>query len=460
MRCPLVIGCLLLAGCASRAGHAIALYETGDYAGAARSADAELTAHPGDEALWQMRIRAALALGDARGVATAYAAYRDRRDGDDDRPLLRDLAIASLGQALASPSVKLKIAAIQAVEAAELEPLADPVAQRMRDDDDRVVATAAAAVLHGAPDAPQAIGDMLHSEDAEARRIAVDGIGRKVGKVAASVLETAAGDPDPHVRRAAVRWLGQLKDADAAPILTQRLRDPDEAVRAAAASALAHLGAPGLGTLDLGALARIALSDHALAVRLGGVELAAAAHDRATLTSLADDPDAIIAAEAAIATGDGAAAARAIERAAAAAVWSTRAGAANLAIRALGKTAAVAVAHKLAGDADIGVRLAAARVLSHNGDPATAAAIFASALATDHRIDAAIDLAMLDDQRGIAALNDAVGDLAHGPANRAAAATAHRTAHRITPGLVAALADDSGAVRVEAAAVLALMTRP
>ena len=52
-----------------------------------------------------------------------------------------------------------------------------------------------------------------------------------------------------------------------------------------------------------------------------------------------------------------------------------------------------------------------------------------------------------------------VRDPGHGSAARAAAATAHRTARRITPGLVGALADDSGVVRVEAAAVLAMLTR-
>ena len=139
MQRSLVLGGLfaLAAGCAGHAGRVVAQYEAGDFAGAARTADTELAAHPGDEALWQMRIRAALALGDAAGVATTYAAYRTRLDGDDDLELLRDLAIATLGQALTAPSVKLKIAAIEAIEAAELEPLADQVAQRMRDDDDR-----------------------------------------------------------------------------------------------------------------------------------------------------------------------------------------------------------------------------------------------------------------------------------------------------------------------------------
>src|SRR5215510_16527538 len=99
--------CLLLgwlAGCVNHAQQAIALYETGDYAAAARAADAELAAHPGDEALWQMRVRAALAQGDAAGVAKTYAAYRTQLEGEDDRELLRDLVIATLGQALESPS--------------------------------------------------------------------------------------------------------------------------------------------------------------------------------------------------------------------------------------------------------------------------------------------------------------------------------------------------------------------
>src|SRR5439155_15463544 len=147
------------------------------------------------------------------------------------------------GQALGSPSVKLKIAAIEAVEAAELQPLAEQVARRMTDEDDRVAAAAAIAVLRGFPQAPQVATDILRSEDAEARRIAVEGIGKKVGKLALADLEKAGTDPDARVRRAALRWLGQLKDGGAVELLTRHLRDPDEAVRAAAASSLARIGA-------------------------------------------------------------------------------------------------------------------------------------------------------------------------------------------------------------------------
>ena len=102
-------------------------------------------------------------------------------------------------------------------------------------------------------------------------------------------------------------------------------------------------------------------------------------------------------------------------------------------------------------------------MLAHGGDAPAAAAVFAAALASPdaarHHLDAAVDLAMQDDARGLQALDDLVRDPARGSAARAAAAAAHRAARRITPGLVAALADDSGVVRVEAATALALLTR-
>jgi HEAT repeats len=453
-----LLGCLVFAACTNHAQQVVALYETGDYAGAARAADTGLAAHPGDEGLWQMRVRAALAQGDGPGVARTYAAYRGQLGGDDDKPLLRELAIATLGQALASPSVQLKIAAIDAVADAELQDLAEQVAARMADDDDRVVAAAAIAVLHGYPDAPKAAGEMLHSEDPEARRIAADGIGKKVGKLAIADLEQAGADPDPRVRRTALRWLGQLKDVDAVELLTKRLHDPDDAVRAAAASALARIG---IGNLP--ELGKLALRDRALAVRLAGIELLVAARlveTQAALTALIDDPDPIVAAEAAIARGGGALAAGPIERAASAGEWTIRAGAANLAVRALGTPAALVLARKLAADPELAVRLAAARVLAHGGDRPAAAAIFATALLSpDLALQAATDLTEQDDARGLEALDAAVRDPDRGAPARAAAAGAHRTARRVTPGLVAALADDSGVVRVEAAAALAVLSR-
>lgn len=445
------LACFVLAGCTHHAQQAVALYDRGDYAGASRAADQQLTAHPHDEALWQMRVRAALAQGDATGVARAYASYRAELDGADDKELVRDLAVATLGQALASPSVKLKVAAIQAVEAAELQALAEQVAQRMGDDDDRVVAAAAIAVLRGYPQAPQAATEMLHSEDPEARRIAVDGIGKKVGKLALADLEKAASDDDPRVRRTAVRWLGDLKDREAVELLAQRLRDRDDAVRAAAATALLHVGIGNLG--DFG---QLALRDRALAVRLAGIQLMVAARRTGELAALVDDPDPMVAAEAAIAGKQPAG--PALERAAASPKWTDRAGAVNLAQRALGTPAALVLARRLAGDPEVAVRLAAARVLAHAGDRAAAATIFAAALDDrEHGLSAAGDLIAQDDPRGLAALEAQLH--APSPGARAAAAAAHRSARRITPALIAALADDSGVVRVEAAAALAMLAK-
>ncbi|MBS1123653.1 MAG: hypothetical protein H6Q90_5881, partial [Deltaproteobacteria bacterium] len=383
--------------CASRARQSVSLYEAGDFAGAARAADQGLAAHPGDTGLWQMRVRAALALGDGDAVARSYGSYRGHRD-DDDPELLRDLAIATLGQALASPSVKLKIAAIDAVATAELQELADQVAERMGDDDDRVAAAAAVAVLRGFPQAPQVASQMLHSEDPEARRIALEGVAKKVGALALADLEKlAGGDPDPRVRRAAIRWLGQLKDKEAFELLARQLRHPDEAVRASAATALARIG---IG--DLAAFAHHALADRALAVRLAAIDLLVAAKRTDELVKLADDPDPLVAAEAATAAHRPELAAKALDRAATSDAWTTRAGAANIARRAIGKPAALALAHRLLADPEVGVRLAAARVLAHAGERDAAITVFAALLepSNDSALTAAAELASLGDKRG------------------------------------------------------------
>jgi len=455
-RLHLFVALSLVAGCANRNRQSVALYEGGDFAGAARIADEGLKTHPDDEGLWQMRIRAALALGDAQAVATAYATYRKQLAGEDDKDLLRDMANATLSQALKSPSAKLKVAAIDAIAAAEIQQLAEQVVERIGDDDDRVAAAAATAVLRGYPaQAAQVAKDMLRSEDPEARRIAVDGVGKKVGKLAAVDLAKAAEDPEPKVRRAAIHWLGEIKDPDVVEILVKAIHDNDETVRAAAASALARIG---IG--NLAELGEAALQDHATAVRMAGLDLLKAAHREDLLAKYESDPDPILAAEAAIAAKHSDAAGKAIERAVASKEWTIRAAAANVAVRALGRDGALGVAKRLAGDESIRVKLSAARVLAHAGDQATAATIFATALAQpDVMLQAATDLAEQDDARGIEALDAAVRDNARGSEGKAAAASAHRTAHKITPGLVAALADGSGVVRVEAAAVIAFLVR-
>jgi HEAT repeat protein len=447
---------LLSPACATRAKRSISLYESGDYAGSMRAADEGLAGHPGDDDLWAMKVRAALALGDANAVAKAYAGYMHAR-GSDDKELLRDLSTATIGQALASPSVRLKIEAINAIAELEIHSLADQVGERMGDDDDRVAAAASIAVLKGFPQAPAVADDMTRSENAEARRIAIDGIGRKVGKLALADIEKAASDRDARVRRVAIRWLGQLKDKDAVEILAKRMRDPDEGVRAAAATALSRIG---IGNLE--AFARQALADRALSVRLAGIDLLSAAHRDDALVTLVDDKDPMVALQAAIAVKSKhpELAAKAVDRAATAEEWTTRAAAANYAVAAVGKTSALGVAKRLTADTEIGVRLAAARVLLHTGDKTAAVAIFTAALANpDHGMQAAADLASIGDVAGTKALSDFARDATKTPEQRAAAVMAHRSAHRVTPGLVAALADTSGVVRIEAAAVLGALAK-
>ena len=455
MRLPIAASLvLLLVACVDRAKPAVILYDKGDFSGAARAADEGLAKSPADDGLWGMRVRAALALGDANGVATAYRAYmatRDEHDNELDKELLRDLAVATLGQALASPSAKLKLAAIAAVEDSELEALAEAVTERMGDEDDRVAVAAAIAVLHAHPQAPHIAAEALKSEDPEARRIAVDGIGRKVGKLAIADLEKAAGDPDARVRRTAIRWLGALKDGDAVELLTKRLHDPDDNVRAAAAGAIEHIG---IG--NLAAVGKAALKDPALAVRLAGVDLLRTAHREDELIAVVDDADASVGLAAAIAVKRPELTDKAVARAIASPAWAVRAGAANSLPRALDKPHALAIARRLAADPEVHVRLAAARVLAHGGDRPAAIAVFATAL---DDLNAAADLAELGDPRGSAALDAAVRDAKHTPEQRAAAAAAHRTARRVTPGLVAALADANPVVRVDAAAAIAALAK-
>jgi len=223
-------------------------------------------------------------------------------------------------------------------------------------------------------------------------------------------------------------------------------------VRAAAALALARIK-----KTDLVGEAKLALADKALAVRLAAIDLVVAAKQTQLLLGLAEDPDPMLAAEAAIALKRTDLAARALARAAASDSWTTRAGAANTALRALGETDGQALVVKLLADKELEVRLAAARALAHSGRQDDAKRVFEAV--SDQNVSAAADLADLGDARGLVALGTAVRDMKRGPDQRAQAASAHRLAHRVTAGLVGALADPNGVVRVEAASAIAVLAR-
>jgi HEAT repeat protein len=444
-----------LAGCtSSAASQARRLYDNGDFAGAARLADQELAGNTGDEDLWHVRIRALLAQGDRAGVADAYSRYRQMR-GKDDGSLVTDMAIATLGQGLQSTSSDVRVETIGWIERLELEPLAQDVMDQMESDDDRVAAAAAVAVINGHPQAAYLVEDLQHSSDPVARAIAIQGIGRKVGEKAGDDLRKAMVDPEPIVRAAACDALSYVKDDASTRSLIEALADEDAVVRTAAARSLAvrRMG-------DLSGYARVALVDPNANVRIAGIALLVSAGDTAGLQTLlaGDDPVLAVHAAGALAGADPAGAARAIDTALASSDPQARIGAINTMQAALGATAAVERARALVGDPDVAVRLAAARLLAYGKLVDEATPVLVAALDSDERLSAAADLAKLGDTRGTTLLSTAVLE-PRKASERAKAALMHGSAHRITPGLVAALADQSGQVRVIAAYQLINITR-
>jgi HEAT repeat protein len=451
----LVLAAGLAAGCtSSAASQARRLYDAGDFAGAARLADQELAGNTGDEDLWHVRIRALLAQGDRAGVSEAYARYRQQR-GSDDTALLTDMATATLGQGLQSTSGDVRVESIGWIERLELEPLAQDVMDQMESDDDRVAAAAAVAVLHGHPQAAYLLEDIQHSSDPVARAIAIQGIGRKVGKHAGDDLRKAMADPEPVVRAAACDALSNLADESSTRSLVEALADPDAVVRTAAARSLAVRGQG-----DLSGFARIALADPNANVRIAGLALLVAAGDTGGLQALlaGDDPILAVHAAGALAGADPAGAARAIDAALGSTDPQARIGAINLMEAALGRPAAIERARALLPDGEVAVRLAAARLLAYAKLVDEATPVFVAALDSDEQLSAAADLAKLGDPRGTTLLSGAVLDPPKA-SERAKAALMHGSAHRITPGLVAALADASGQVRVIAAYQLISISR-
>ena len=443
--------CLVLALCAcgpsAAAKRAQSLIAAGDYAGAAQLAAAELEKNPRDGDLWRVRIRAALGQHDAPAAVGHYRSWYELRGGDDGGAM-RMMALTTLWQGLESPSAPARIAAIRAVERLELQRLADAVAERMTDDDDVVAAAAAIAILRAYPQAPGLATDLLQSERPEARAIVVEGIGKKVGARAADDLRPLIDDPDPRVRRAVVRALGAIGDRND----TERLQkvaagDDDAEVRAAALSALAR-GKRG----DLSALGKAALADEHLGVRLAGVALLDASGDDATLTTLLTGADLALATHAAraLARELPVESAAALDRALADAEWTIRAGALNASQSVVGKDGARRRANAALSDPELEVRLAAARLL---GDAPEAIDVLVAGLADPGaRLSAAIDLARLGDERGLAALAELVG--AAEPGVRRAAASGYGIARKADVGLVPALADEDPLVRITAAEVI------
>lgn len=451
---PLVLA-LAACGPSAAAQHAQTLLDRGDYRGASQYAEGELAKHPDDAQLHRVRLRALLGLGDARAAVDDYRTWYQARGNHDDLPALRTMAMTTIWQGLHAPSAQLKLQAIRAVERLELEALAEDVGQAMGDDSDVVAAAAAVAILRAYPQAPEVADQMLHSDDAQARAIAVEGIGRKARGYAADDLRPALADPDPRVRAAAATAIGALGDNRDTTILLELAGDASAEVRAAALRGLATGARSPRG--EVAARARTALADEALSVRLAAVPVIARAEGKEGLRALLASPDAMVAVSAARAIGDRAGAVAAFDRGLAATDETVRAGVVNLLASGLEAGAARARAQAAMKDASVVVRLAAARAQAYLGATDAAIAGFAEIAGTasfdpGDRADAAAELARLGDARGAPILIELGGS--DDAAVRRAVVIGHLGAGTITPALWAALADDQAALRLDAAAAL------
>lgn len=432
----------------------------GDFEGAEREADGELARFPKHPTLWRIKIRAALGRSDNRAAVGYYAEWRDLRHADD-AGLLRTMANTVLWQALRTPSPPINVKAIQVIERLELESFAADVNERVLHDDDYVAAAAAVAVMRSYPPAPRVAADLLRSDDVRARRIAVAGVGRKVRAKARAELTDATRDRDAGVRRAAVHALGALdSNEDTALLIDLATSDGDGPVRAAA---LAGLGrGERAGIIDV---ARKALADEYLGARLAAVSLLAerggAAID-SELIALAQGDDAFVALRAAalVHKRGGAPIVGPLERALGDAAWNVRAAAINAAAAIAPREVALDLITRRLVDDRVEVRLAAARALVQYRLGDRVRDVLVAALGDgrdDPRVDAAAQLARMDDPLGLEHLSKLAG--AASPATRAAAVRAHLDAGRPSPGLVAALADEDLDVRVDAAETILLLAR-
>ncbi|HWM87338.1 MAG TPA: HEAT repeat domain-containing protein [Kofleriaceae bacterium] len=450
---PALLLCLSLVACAGappEARRAEALLERGDYAGARSAADKGLERAPRDPLLWRLKMRALLGAGEARGAVALYRSWRDLR-GQEDPAALRAMARTTLWQGLRARSAAIQTGAVQAIERLELEELSPEVAELVASEEPLVAAAAASALLTAHQNAPQVLVELLRSDDPAVRVLAVDGIGRKAGEHARADLEPMLNDRDARVRSAAAGAVVRFAEGAAlVRLYTMARRDPDGPVRARILRGLATRDVDGRVELARQAATRDPYlgARHAAVVLLASTDTAEAS---AALDRLVRSRDLHIALAAAAERGGDKAV---FERALADAAWTTRAAALN-AVHAAPRPLALALAGRGIVDRRAEVRLAAARLFMRLEQPERARSELRSALAGGDallRLDAAIDLLRLGDERGLAVLDR----LAHSasPGVRGAAVRAHAAVGRTTAGLVAGLADPQPELRLAAAETL------
>ena len=370
---------------------------------------------------------------------------------DDAR--VRRHAEAVVWGAMSAPSPELRVRATR-ITADVADPLLDRgLGARLGDPSPSVRAIAAGALTRQLPLAGDVLRAVLDGNDAAAKVIAIDAIGSiEDGKAR---LATLAADGDVRVRARVATAIAQWKPEGARALLDKLVRDEDAGVRGQALAGLAQYGDqsalgeiagaledPSLGVrlAALGALVRLgrdavgnqllvlgsgpqATKDRYVALR-AAVQLSRVGHKRDALPALraaADDRDPAVRAAAMNAAGE------------------------------LGRDGyALAAAHLR--DPDVDVRLAAARAAIATGHHDVALPALVGALETPRRLDAADELARIDDARGLAVLAAA----AHAPdaRERRVAVALLGPLPDGRAALVAALGDADADVRLDAAGAL------
>lgn len=458
-----LVGLCLSAGCgASLPAHSVVAghLERGDYRGAALAAERGLRQDPADPSLWRSRIAATARAGDHQGAVDLYMEWHRLRR-HYDRDALRALAVSTLWHGLQDPSPAARIQAIELGSRLALDDLRDDLIRRMNDDDALVAAASTSALLGRDREARTRAVALLSSSEPRVRARVIAGFGRAIDR---AILVRALDDPAPEVRRAAVSALGRHGHAhDRARLLGLARGDGHGPVRAAALGALA--------TSDLAddlasSIGRDALADDYLGARLAGLRLLVQRNaktsrlDRDELDDLIrtlppDDPAVALRAAVALRKIGGEPPMQVIQLALGHRSWNTRVAALNALTELVPPVTAQDMAGDRVSDPRPEVRLAAARVLARTGAAGRAAEIAAAGLTAtrgDIRVQAASDLARLDDPRGERAITTLSRNPS--PAVRRAAAAAYRETEQPTLPLISVLGDPVAEVRLEAAASL------
>jgi len=432
-------------------------FAKGDFGGAEKTAVLELKRYPKHPTLWRVRVQAAMGDRDNVRAAKLYEQWYGLREQRHDRGVLRVMAMTMMWQGLRVPSATVRTRTIQAVERLELEDLADDVSLLITNDDDRVAAAAAIAMLKADPSAGRVAADSLTSNNVQARIIAIRGVGRKVGAKTRADIVARFKDDNASVRMAAVTVVGNFaSEKDTPRLMAMAVGDAEGSVRATALRALRKGKRKGLL-----AAATTALKDKYLGARLAGVELLGhlGSGTRSQLKALAGGADLFVALRAITVLGTHAKhsdISKATSKALTNTSWEIRVAAINtLSSAAYSKANRASQAIALLTDKQVDVRIAAARALLDTQHRPAAISALAAALTDGNdsvRLQAARNLVRAKDPRGIQTIAALLKSSS--ASTRAAAISAHVGARTITLALVRALADESAELRIQAAEAL------